>query len=97
MKTIKLLIDDQTKTFTIPFISGMVLRKYLELKDTFEDESNLTVAEIDKMVDLVVYAYGNKFTAEEFYNGIPFDKLMTTINSLFIPESKEGETENEKK
>jgi hypothetical protein len=94
---LKLLIKDEEKVFTIPFVSGMVLRKYMELLAKTKDSKNLTVEEMDEFVGLVVYAFKNKFTLEEFYDGIPHEKVMQTVDSLFIPSSNEGNDESKKK
>jgi hypothetical protein len=95
MKSLTLLIDDKEKTFTAPFVTGMVWRKWIELQDKVADLSKLTVKEMDEFANLVVIAFNQQFTLEQFYSGLPFDEIMWTIESLFIPEGKsEG---NEKK
>jgi hypothetical protein len=94
---LKLLIKDEEKVFTIPFVSGMVLRKYLELLAKTKDSKKLTVEEMDDYVGLVVYAFKNQFTLEEFYDGIPHEKVMQTVDSLFIPSSNEDNDESKKK
>jgi hypothetical protein len=94
---LKLLINNEEKVFTIPFVSGMVLRKYMELLAKTRDSKNLTVEEMDEYVGLVIYAFKNQFTLEEFYDGIPHEKVMQTVDSLFIPTSNEDSTESKKK
>lgn len=99
MKKLTLLIGDKEQTFTIPFVSGMVWRKYIELKAKIEDKTaELTVEQLDEFASLVVLAYKDKFTLEQFYEGIPYDKVMSTIDGLFAPtDSSEGDLGNEKK
>lgn len=98
MKTLTLLIDNKEKRFTIPFVSGLIWRKYIELQDTVENVNKLTAKELDQFVDLVVEAFKNQFTLEEFYDGISYDKVMWTVNALFMPEEKDlGNEKTEKK
>lgn len=94
---LKLLINDEEKTFTVPFVSGMVLRKYLDLLAKTKDSKNLTGAEMDEYVGLVVYAFKNQFTLEEFYEGIPQEKVMQTVDMLFVPTSDGDENDDTKK
>jgi hypothetical protein len=95
VRTLKLWIDGEEKTFAIPFVSGMVWRKFLEMKSK-TDMSNLKPENIDQLVELVVYAFGNKFTVEQFYEGIPHDQVLIKVDELFLPSS-DGEEGNGKK
>lgn len=93
---LNLLINNEEKTFAIPFVSAMVFRKFIEYKSRMNIQ-NLKADEIDELAGLVVLAFGNQFTLEEFYNGIPHDELMETIDRLFLPTPKNGEDESKKK
>ena len=96
MKSIKLLINEEEKTFQIPFVNGMVLRKFIEMK-TRMDMSDLSPEELDEVVGLAVYAYKDQFTLEQFYEGIPHDKVLETVDELFLPTSKGQSEETEGK
>lgn len=93
---LKLWIDNEEKTFFTPFVSAMVFRKFIDLKEKM-DMTDLKGEEIDEVSGLVVFAFGNQFTLEQFYNGIPHDELMITIDRLFMPTQKAGEEGNVKK
>ncbi|HFK2719199.1 TPA: hypothetical protein ACG1DY_005052 [Escherichia coli] len=98
MKNLKLLIEGEEKVFSIPFVNGMVWRKFIELKANTKDITSLTLEELDQFAGLVVFAFGNKFTLEEFYCGIPHDRVMSTIDDLFMPTNNNDNDEgNEKK
>lgn len=97
MKNLTLLIDGEEKTFTIPFVSGLVWRKFIEVKAKIEDLGNLTVEELDEFANLVVFAFRNQFTLEQFYAGIPHDAVMITIDRLFEPTNSGNEEGNKKK
>jgi hypothetical protein len=90
MRTLTLLIDGEEKTFTIPFVSGLVWRKWIELQAKAEDLQNLTLNELDEFASLVVMAFKNQFTLEQFYDGIPFEKVMSTIEELFLPPADDA-------
>lgn len=96
MKSIELFIDGEEKTFTTPFVSGMVWRKYIEWKAKVANLQNLTADELDELAGLVVFAFGNQFSLEDFYNGVPHDQVMIKIDELFLP-TDEGTEGNEKK
>lgn len=88
MKKITLLLNGEEKVFTVPFVSGLVLRKYLEiLNKTYENH----LEEMDAMAGLVVHAFKNQFTLEEFYEGTPQDKIAERVDYLFTPEDDNGE------
>jgi len=89
MKSLALYINDERKVFTIPFVSGLVWRKWIELQAKAENLNNLTLEELDEFVGLVVLAFKNQFTLEQFYEGIPFDQVMSTIQGLFLPSTDE--------
>lgn len=92
-----LLMGQEEKTFTIPFVNGMVFRKFIEYKQRM-NMTDLSPDELDELVGLVVYAFKDQFTLEQFYEGIPHDKVMSTIDDLFLPTDKGQSAEgNEKK
>lgn len=99
MKSLNLLIENEEKTFTIPFVSGMVWRKYIEWKANVENIADLTIKELDDLANLVVFAFKSQFTLEQFYEGVPHDKVMIIIDSLFSPtdDDKEENSGNGKK
>ncbi|MBT2696343.1 hypothetical protein J7E79_02690 [Bacillus sp. ISL-40] len=92
MRKLTLLIDGEEKTFTIPFVTGMVWRKWIELRAKV-DTNNLNPQEVDQLAELVIYAFGNRFTLEEYYAGLPHDKVMLTFDNLFSPSDQEDSTE----
>lgn len=96
VKKIELYIDGVYKPFYVPFINGMVFRKFIEMKMRM-NMANLSVEEVDELADLVVYAFGSQFSREQFYEGIPHDRVMTTIDDLFLPTPTGDESGNGKK
>lgn len=96
MKSITLYIEGEKKTFTIPYVSGYAYRKYIEYYAKVKDPSLLTHEEMDWFVELLVEEFGNKFTVEQYYKGVPYQDTMRNIDELFIPDDLDEE-ENKKK
>jgi hypothetical protein len=57
-----------------------MLRKAIEINENI-DFNNLKTKDLDGLVDFVVELYGNKFTRDNFYDGLDADKLIETLNS----------------
>lgn len=75
---IKLLIDDQEKTFIVPFVKGRMFRRVLEIFKDY-DLDNLTPETLDVLVDFVVECFNGKFSRDEFYDGVSTDNIRETI------------------
>lgn len=73
-----LKIDGQDKAFVAPFISGRMFRRTLEIRKK-TDFGAVDETTLDKLVDYVVETYGNQFTRDQYYDGIPAQKVLTTI------------------
>jgi hypothetical protein len=75
---IELLMDGKKKTFKLPsFIPGRLVRKAVAF--TKVDFNNIDEEILDEMVDFVVSIYGNKFTLDEFYDGIDSRDMLNVI------------------
>lgn len=86
MKKVSLSIDGKTKTYSIPFVNGLVWRKWVELRANLEDLGNLQPEQVDEYVDIIVLAFKDKFTKEEYFEGTPYDQLIVNVDKLFIDE-----------
>lgn len=75
---IKLLIDDKPKTFTVPFVKGRMLRRVLEIYKDY-DLDNLTPETLDVLIDFVVECFKEKFTRDDFYDGVAANEMTSTI------------------
>lgn len=86
-------IDGKETTLTTPFISGLVYRKYIELSE-LGMLNDLTLEAREKVVELIVEAFGNKFTADQFWNGIDAREIDVIIlqfcNDLRMQTKREG-------
>lgn len=79
---IELLINGEKKTFKLPsFIPGRMVRRAASF--TKMDLDNISDEHLDQMVEYVVNVYGDKFTIDEFYDGIDAREMMDVIaNSI---------------
>lgn len=82
--TIELLIEGKRKIFKLPsFISGRMIRKAVTF--TKNDLSNIDEEQLDELIGFVANVFGDKFTIDEFYDGIDARKMMETIgNTIFF-------------
>lgn len=68
------------KTYVMPRVKTRILRKDIEINENI-DFNNLKTKDLDGLVDFVVELYGNKFTRDDFYDGLDADKLIETLNN----------------
>lgn len=63
-------------TYNVPdFISGLMFRRAAEMEDKLKNAASM--ADADTLVDYVVQLFGDQFTAEEYWAGIPVEKVLT--------------------
>lgn len=86
-------IDGHEKTFTTTFVKGLVYRKYIELSEQGL-LSNLTLETREKIIELIVEAFNNQFTADQFWNGIDAREIEVVViqfcNDLRTQTKREG-------
>lgn len=78
---IKLYIDGQKKTFAVPFVKARMLRRAIELGEQLGDtksKQNVSLADIDSMVEFVVDLFNGQFSVDDLWDGLS--------NEEFIPE-----------
>lgn len=68
----------ESKTYIAPDPKARMVRKAAEMVETL-DENNLKTTDLDLLVDYVVELFGNKFTADELWDGIFAKNLVPTI------------------
>lgn len=84
-----LLIEGKKKEFKTSFIPGMIFRRALELNKRI-DFSNMQAEDLDEIVQLTVELYGNEFSFDEFYKGIPLNELLPTLTNVMTFISNGG-------
>lgn len=77
MLKITLNIKGEEKTFTPTFISGRVFRNTLKLAkiDVNKVDENMS----DEFAKYICDVFGNKFTIDEFYDGIDAREILPTF------------------
>jgi len=68
------------KTYVMPKVKTRMLRKAIEINENI-DFNNMKTKDLDGLVDFIVELYGNKFTRDNFYDGLDADKLIETLNN----------------
>lgn len=74
----ELVLND--KTYVMSKVKTRMLRKAIEINEKI-DFNNLKTKDLDGLVDFVVELYGNKFSRDDFYDGLDADKLIETLNN----------------
>jgi hypothetical protein len=74
----EILLND--KVFTVEKIKSRMLRNAIDVQSrvNFDD---LSIKDLDELVDLTCTMYGNQFTRDELYDGLDGDKLIDTLAS----------------
>lgn len=75
---ITLMKNGETKTYTQLFVSARYMRKALELRIKM-NLNNLSLEDVDTVVNFVVDVFGNQFTSEDVYDGLAYDELIKTV------------------
>ncbi|WP_067924881.1 phage tail assembly chaperone G [Alicyclobacillus shizuokensis] len=78
---IKLLVNGERKTYTVPFVKARMLRRALELAERLQgrDDNSITLDELDMMADFVVELFNGQFTRDDLYEGLPANELVPTV------------------
>lgn len=74
----ELILND--KTYVMPKVKTRMLRRAIEISESI-NFNNLKIKDLDGLVDFVVELYGNKFSRDDFYDGLDADKLIETLNN----------------
>jgi hypothetical protein len=75
---ITLFLNNEEKTFTVPFVKARMFRRALEITKKY-NLNDVDVETLDILVSYVVELFNNQFTIDDFYDGVPADKLVSTI------------------
>ena len=81
---ITLVKDGEKKTYSQFFVSARFMRKALELRKELNLD-NLSLEDVDTVINFVIDVFGKQFTLDEVYDGIEYDNLIETIfNDVFM-------------
>ena len=75
---ITLRVEGKEKTFVADFISAGMMRRTIEISKgiNFED---ISVDELDLMVEYLVQLFGKQFTIDDVYDGLPSKELVPKL------------------
>lgn len=69
----------EERTYVANTVKARMFRKAIEINEQI-DFDKLKSKDLDTLIDFVVDVYGKQFTRDEFYDGLPADKLMSTLS-----------------
>lgn len=95
---ITLRVGNKEKIYTVDFIKARMFRKAIAFSKTMNFE-DLGEKEIDELVGFVCELFNNQFSIDELYDGLPVNKLMSTITEAMnsVTGAASGDEGNEKK
>lgn len=73
----------QERIYTLEYATGYHFRKVAEFDEKI-DYSKITIKEMDELIGFVCDVFDDQFTVDEFYEGIPSHKVVSTISDLFV-------------
>ncbi|NIK10926.1 phage tail assembly chaperone G [Alkalibacillus almallahensis] len=79
---LELQLNGETKIFTTAFVSGRHFRQLMEFDEKI-DYTNIGLEEADELIGFVCDVFGNQFDVNQFYDGIPSHKVISTIDDVF--------------
>lgn len=71
----------EIKTFTNNKVKSRILRNAIELSETM-NFNDLKGTDIDLLVDFICGIYHDKFTRNEFYDGLPANLMIDTVTNI---------------
>lgn len=86
MMKIALVMGEEKKTFTVPFVKARMLRKAAELAEQMEDKdegTGATMRKAEAMIDFVVELFNGQFTADDIWDGLSTDELFPELTRCF--------------
>lgn len=88
MISITLLVEGKERIYTVPFISGRVMRGSYPaakvVKQLVDGEGEEDAEALDTLAAFVCDAFGGQFTLEQLYDGLSCDHLMATAISIIV-------------
>jgi len=80
VKTVKIILrlDGNEKVFVTDFISARMMRRTIEISKNMNFEE-MSVDDLDVMVEYLVQLFGKQFTIDEVYDGLPSKELVPIL------------------
>lgn len=99
---ISLFINGEKKTYSTSFLSGELYKDFFDIQRKLQMvlQGDASPKIMDIMVDFVCRTYGNQFTIDQYWKGVPLNKVLSeivrTINEIgeMIMEDVEGVSED---
>ena len=86
------------KTYVASAVKARMFRKAIEISEKINFEK-MKAKDLDELIDFIVELYGKQFTRDDLYDGLPAEKLTSTlsesINGIVSGVAEKIESKNE--
>lgn len=69
------------RTYVCTHLNGLIYKEFFEKAEKLNN--TLDADSLNELVDFVCKVYGNKFTIDDFMQGVPLENILTTIVTVF--------------
>ncbi len=80
-KNVAFLNAHINRTYVCTHLNGLIYKEFFEKAEKLNGE--IDKDSLNELIDFVCKVYGNKFSVDDFLEGVELDKMLSTIVSVF--------------
>ena len=80
-KNVAFLNAHINRTYVCTHLNGLIYKEFFEKAEKLNGE--IDKDSLNELIDFVCKVYGNKFSVDDFLEGVELDKMLSTIASVF--------------
>ncbi|MGM9543818.1 MAG: phage tail assembly chaperone G [Romboutsia timonensis] len=80
-KNVAFLNAHINRTYVCTHLNGLIYKEFFEKAEKLNGDINKD--SLNELIDFVCKVYGNKFSVDDFLEGVELDKMLSTIVSVF--------------
>lgn len=80
-KNVAFLNAHINRTYVCTHLNGLIYKEFFEKAEKLNGE--IDKDSLNELIDFVCKVYGNKFSVDDFLEGVELDKMLSTIVSIF--------------
>lgn len=80
-KNVAFLNAHINRTYVCTHLNGLIYKEFFEKAEKLNRE--IDKDSLNELIDFVCKVYGNKFSVDDFLEGVELDKMLSTIVSVF--------------
>jgi hypothetical protein len=77
---IKLMINEEEKTFLAHFVKGRILRRAFEINKKLKDVDELEM--LDTLVEFACEVFKDQFSPDDVYDGLELEDLVPVVKGV---------------